>query len=407
MSTSVPRTWLAWSSITAAVIGCQALITSGAPQQRLVVMLPSGAEDAPLRQRFLQGFSIGATSVKACGQSMPPVDWQNLRPDDSPLARLPRSSSLQLVVAPPSADVRAFAALSRQQQLSVLFPFQRGPSIDTLSSMDGRERLWPLVPSLRDDLRATAEATLKAGWGRAMVVTDPKALEATVTTEFVDLYQAAGGQVHSYEASPVQQVDPEDSQRLERFRDDMAWSATPTVVVADRPEGQLASRLRQDQHLGAFGGGAPRSPNWVWLSAPDDLQALPEVPWQQLGLEHPARGEAWPGFSAAFSSRWGEAPDLLAASGYDTARVLALVAAAPLPASDEGVRDPMGWVDPDEAPISLCEALKRRRQGESLRLEAAASDFRLRGGATPSGKASAGILKGGSSGRMKGDGDQA
>ena len=126
MSTSVPRAWLAWSSITAAVIGCQALITSGAPQQRLVVMLPSGAEDAPLRQRFLQGFSIGATSVSACGQSMPPVHWQNLRPDDSPLARLPRSSGLQLVVAPPSADVRAFAALSRQQQLTVLFPFQRG-----------------------------------------------------------------------------------------------------------------------------------------------------------------------------------------------------------------------------------------------------------------------------------------
>lgn len=118
---------------------------------------------------------------------MPPVHWQNLRPNNSPLALLPRFSSLQLVVAPPSADVQAFAALSRQLQLSVLFPFQRGQSIDTLSSMEGRERLWPLVPSLRDDLRATAEATLNAGWGRAMVVTDPKALEATVTMAFVDL----------------------------------------------------------------------------------------------------------------------------------------------------------------------------------------------------------------------------
>ena len=338
---------------------------------------------------------------------MPPVHWQNLRPNNSPLALLPRFSSLQLVVAPPSADVQAFAALSRQLQLSVLFPFQRGQSIDTLSSMEGRERLWPLVPSLRDDLRATAEATLNAGWGRAMVVTDPKALEATVTMAFVDLYQAAGGQVHSYEASPVQQVDPDDSQQLDRFRDDMAWSATPTVVVADRPEGPLASRLRRDQRLGAFGGGVVRSPNWVWLAASDELHALPEVPRQQLGLEHPTRGEDWPGFSAAFSSRWGERPDLLAASGYDTAHVLALMAVAPLPASDEGGRDPMGWVDPDAAPISLCDALKRRRQGQSLLLEAAASDFRLRGGATPSGKASAGILKGASSDRMKGDGDQA
>ena len=218
---------------------------------------------------------------------MPPVHWQNLRPDDSPLARLPRSSSLQLVVAPPSADVRAFAALSRQQQLSVLFPFQRGPSIETLSNMDGRERLWPLVPSLRDDLRATAEATLNAGWGRAMVVTDPKALEATVTTAFVDLYQAAGGQVHSYEASPVQQVDPDDSQRLDRFRDDMAWSATPTVVVADRrrPWRHACARINTtvpwvvEPLIHRIGSGlllpmtsrpCPRCPgnNWVWSTPP-------------------------------------------------------------------------------------------------------------------------------------------
>ena len=327
----------------------------------------------------------------------------SLRPDQSPLEQLPNHADQYLVVAPPSADLRAFSALSEHHGISVLLPYQRGESIDTLKGLEGRNKLWPLVPSIEDDVKATVEATLKAGWDRAMVVVDPNSLEATLSATFVNHYKASGGLVESYEPTAVQQVDPTDDQRLDRFRKDMTFSWAGTVVVADQPDGPLASRLRREQRDGAFGGGAPWTPNWVYLSDSDALQNLPQVPWQQLGLEHPARGDNWSGFEQAFSLRWGEAPDLLAAAGYDTARVLALVEAAPLPVSDEGVPDPMGWVSPDQDAIDFCSALVQRQRGESLRLKAAASDFRLRAGMTPSGRAAAGLLKTTPSDRMKDD----
>ena len=407
MSRSAPRPWLSWTCLAAVVIGCQALVSSAIPRQRIVVMLPSAPGDATLRNRFLQGFSIGEATVRACGHPLPAVRWVSLRPDQSPLEHLPHRGDHHIVVAPPSADLRAFSALTQHLGISVLLPYQRGESIDTLRDLKGRDKLWPLVPSIEDDVKATVEATLKAGWERAMVVADPNSLEATLSTTFVDHYKASGGLVESYETTPVQQVDPTDDQRLDRFRKDMTFSWAGTVVVADQPDGPLASRLRREQRDGAFGGGAPWTPNWVYLSDPDALQDLPQVPWQQLGLEHPARGDNWLAFEQQFSRRWGEAPDLLAAAGYDTARVLALVEAAPLPVSDEGNPDPMGWVNPDQDAVDLCSALRHRKQGESLRLRAAASDFRLRAGMTPSGRAVAGLLQGTSSDRMKDDGKQA
>ena len=407
MSRSALHPWLAWSCLAAVVIGCQALVSSALPRQRVVVMLPSSPDDSGLRDRFLQGFAIGEASVRACGHPLPTVRWVSLRPDQSPLEQLTHHADQHLVVAPPSADLRAFSALSQHHGISVLLPYQRGESLDTLRGLKGRNKLWPLVPSIEDDVKATVEATLKAGWDRAMVVADPNSLEATLSTTFVDHYRASGGLVESYEPTPVQQVDPTDHQRLDRFRKDMNWSWAGTVVVADQPGGPLASQLRREQRDGAFGGGAPWTPNWVYLSDSDALQDLPQVPWQQLGLEHPARGDNWLAFEQEFSRRWGEAPDLLAAAGYDTARVLALVEVASLPISIEGIPDPMGWVSPDQDAVDLCTAFVRRQRGESLRLKAAASDFRLRAGMTPSGRAAAGLLETTPSDRMKADGNRA
>ena len=365
-----------------------------------MVMLPSDAADTAVKDRFLRGYSIGVSSVEACQVPMPSVAWTSIASRQSPQQLLGTDSGLQLLVAPPSADLRAFADLSRQQDLTVVLPYQRGASLHTLRGLEGRQRLWPLVPSRRDDVQATVTAALKSGWGRAMVVEAPGAVEATVTDAFVDLYRQAGGHVESYESVPVQRVDPQDPSRFKRFRDDMNWSWVGTVVVADRPDGPLAMRLRDEQRQGAFGGGAPRTPNWIWLSESEALDALPDEPWQQLGLQSPARGENWMDFQATYQEQWGVVPDLLAAAGYDTARLLALVAAAPLPKTTDGDLDPLGWIDPDAPAVSVCTALEQRRNGQLLRVRAAASDARFRAGTSPSGQATAGLLLNGSSGRM-------
>ena len=51
-----------------------------------------------------------------------------------------------------------------------------------------------------------------------------------------------------------------------------------------------------------------------------------------------------PATQATYREQWGVDPDLLAAAGYDTARLLALVAAAPLPKTDDGRLDHLGWI---------------------------------------------------------------
>ena len=112
MSSSAPRSWFACSCVVAAAIGCQAMVSSALPRQRLVVMLPSSSGDATLRDRFLQGYAVGEATVRACDHPVPAVRWIALRPDQSPLEQLPRVSDQHLVVAPPSADLRAFNDLS-------------------------------------------------------------------------------------------------------------------------------------------------------------------------------------------------------------------------------------------------------------------------------------------------------
>ena len=91
-------------------------------------------------------------------------------------------------------------------------------------------------------------------------------------------------------------------------------------------------------------------------------------------------------------ARWGEQPDLLEASGYDTARVLALAGTAPPSTSKEGTTDAMGWIDPDGEFVDICQGLKQRRKREKVRVKSAASDFRLQSGHVPSGQAKAIVI---------------
>ena len=112
------------------------------------------------------------------------------------------------------------------------------------------------------------------------------------------------------------------------------------------------------------------------------------MPWQQLGLQHPARGAVWAEFQQDFKQTTGKAPSLLAGAGFDTARLLAQADAAPWPRSADGGIDAMGWLDPDHKEVvPICQDFDQRRRGERLRLKAVASDSCLRAGRAPSGQA--------------------
>ena len=383
---------MTWAAVAVSMIGCQSLVASGLSQPRIGVMLPFGSGDEQLRQQFLRGFAVGEESVKACGVKPPRASWLGLSPDASPEAALSESINWQLVVAPPGADLRAFSQLAEKRQLSVLLPYQRGASLLALRSLGGRERLWPMVPSRKDDLKAIALAAVKRGWTRVMVVQDLDSLESTDAEAFVELFEAAGGRVQSYTPELIQTVSAEDAEAFNLLSQDMLWSRVPAMVIAAEPGGALAQKISERQSLGEFGIGVSDVPNWIWLSSAGELAGMKTTSWKQMGLGHAAHGEGWSTFAEAYQARWGEQPDLLEASGYDTARVLALAGTAPPPTSQEGTTDAMGWVDPDGDFVDICQGLEQRRRREKVRLKSAASDFRLQPGRAPSGQAEAALL---------------
>ncbi|WP_392346755.1 hypothetical protein [Parasynechococcus sp.] len=158
--------WLLWCVVAATLIGCQSIVVSGVSRPRLAVLLSMEHRDAELRHNFLQSFRLGQASVEACGEPFPQVAWHGTHSGDTPDPQLMPPMELKLLVAPPSADLRAFAALADERDLTMLLPYQRGQSLDTLRGLEGRERLWPLVLSRQEDLKAMVKApSLLAGAG--------------------------------------------------------------------------------------------------------------------------------------------------------------------------------------------------------------------------------------------------
>ena len=125
--------------LAATFIGCQTLL--GSHSRALLCVLLSDAPSQAVRQQFLRGFAVGEDSVRRCGVEMPAVAWL------ISLSRLRshgcRAIAVQMVVAPPATDLRAFDQLADQHQVDVLLlisavdPWRRcGPS--TIGTASGR-----------------------------------------------------------------------------------------------------------------------------------------------------------------------------------------------------------------------------------------------------------------------------
>ena len=378
--------WRTALFVVASVVGCQAMAASRQISAPVVLLIPEGLESA--RQSFLQGLVLGEQAVRACGAEPVAMVIQSLGWDDDPTALFPRDADNQpvlppLVVAPYAADLRSFSRLAQDGDARVLLGHQRGPSLDSLSGLDEQGRLLPLLPSRRDDLRALAQAAIDRGWTRVMVVSDPTALEGDFAQPFVELFEGLGGTVLSYTQDDVQSMTPGDRERWALLTKDLDWLGPDALVLAAPPDGDLAVALRERQ-IGSLSG---HDPGWIWLLSSPQASAVSAQPWPQIVLSQPAHGPNWNGFTKAFSQRWGYAPDLIAAAGFETSRVLALSSVGPSPLASDGTRDPLAWVAPSAQPVSLCRAIALRREGESARLEGVASDFALRPGRAPTGVA--------------------
>lgn len=383
--------WRTGLLVVGSLLGCQAMAASRPITAPVALVMPQGLDGA--RDAFLQGLALGEEAIQACGAEPASLVMHSLPADADPLVLFPRDGNNQpvvppLVVAPFGADLRSYSRLAAEGDTRVLLGHQRGTALSALPGLDEQGRVWPLLPSRQDELRTLVKATIDRGWKRVMVVTDPSALEADHAQAFVELFEGMGGKVLSYSDASVQVIDPSDAQRLALFEKDLDWLGPDAMVLAAPANGALASVLRKHQ-------AAPetyRRPAWVWLLSRAQAVAVSSQPWPQLVLDQPAHGPGWRDFSAAFEQRWGTSPDLIAAAGYETARVLALTTLAPAPLAADGRRDPMAWVDPGADPVALCQAIERRRNGDTARLEGVASDFALRPSQTPKGEAQSRLI---------------
>lgn len=383
--------WRPVLMLVASLLGCQAMAASRQITAPVALVMPHGLEGA--RDAFLQGLALGEQAVRGCGAEPAAMVMHSLAADADPFALFPRDGNNQpvvpsLVVAGFGADLRSYSRLAAEGDARVLLGHQRGAALTMLPGLDEQGRVWPLLPSRQDELRSLAKATIDRGWKRVMVVTDPSTLEADRATPFVEFFEGMGGKVLSYTEASVQEIDPSDPERLALLQKDLDWLGPDAIVLASPLHGSLATVLRQRQSAPDVS----RQPAWVWLLSRPKAAAVSSQPWPQLVLDQPAQGPGWKGFAAAFEQRWGASPDLIAAAGYETARVLALTTLAPAPLAADGRRDPMAWLDPGADPLPLCQAIERRRRGDPARLEGVASDFALRPSQAPQGEAQSRLI---------------
>ena len=368
--------------LLATLIGCQALSASASPRSTVVAI--AHGDGAGMSAEFMGGFALGLDQVRACGVDPASVDWLSIAPGDDPSALL--GQQVSVLVAPFSADLAIYSQLASQRKLGVLLPYQRGESLESLAELDPEGRLHPVVPPYQQDLNQLVDDLLDQGIRRVMLVADPTDRSADQAERFVSAFQGEGGIVDSYEPSLVQTVNPGDAAALERLVNDVAWKGPQAIVLAAAHNSALAEQLDQAQSSGRFGQ-RPEALLRVWLLPHHRVQDLSERSWPQLILDQPAHGPGWADFASIYRRSRGEQPTLLAGSGFDTARLMALSSLTPPPVSTEGTRDPLGWLDPDQEPKPLCEAIEDRLSGKPVRLIGAASDLMQRPGQPPSGQA--------------------
>ena len=368
--------------LLATLIGCQSLSASASSRSTVVAI--AHGDGAGVSAEFMGGFALGLDQVRACGVDPASVDWLSIAPGDDPSALL--GQQVSVLVAPFSADLAIYSQLASQRKLGVLLPYQRGESLESLAELDPEGRLHPVVPPYQQDLNQLVDDLLDQGIRRVMLVADPTDRSADQAERFVSSFQGKGGIVDSYEPSLVHTVNPGDTAALEQLFNDVAWKGPQAIVLAAAHDSALAEQLDQAQSSGRFGQ-TPEALLRVWLLPHHRVQDLSERSWPQLILDQPAHGPGWVDFASIYRRSRGEQPTLLAASGFDTARLMALSSLTPPPVSTEGTRDPLGWLDPDQEPKPLCQAIEDRLSGKPVRLIGAASDLMQRPGQPPSGQA--------------------
>ena len=374
--------------IAAASLLCCQVLSACKEKAPVLSLLSEGL--TPAHAVLRQGFALGEEQVRKCGSSPAVVEWRTIGLDDDPAPFL--GSSRSVVIATFATELPRFSRLAQDHQINVILPYQRGASLNQLVPLDPQGLLHPFSPSQQSETDQLAVDTLKQGWRRIMVVADSADRDAGMAVAYSEAFAQLGGKVDSHDKALVQEVNTGDVSAGSQLIQDVDWKRPAAIALAADPASRLAMLLDQAQREGRLRGGSLATPARIWVLPVTRLDAVPPRPWAQLRPDQQAHGPGWAPFATSYQQRWGQSPDLLAASGFDAARVDTLSTLAQSPVSSEGLRDPIGWLDPDAELQTICQAIELRRQGQPVRLEGAASDLALRPGQIPSGQATTRVI---------------
>ncbi|WP_411870385.1 ABC transporter substrate-binding protein [Vulcanococcus limneticus] len=354
--------------LAAVLLGSQGLAASSPLPSAVRLLLPSEGLLAGLGDGLRRGYGLAMEQARACGLEPPGLGLGWLPPGADPERALASLARSQLVIAPPAAPLEPYGRLAEQQRLTVLLPLQRGSSLERLPQLPGSDRLWPLVPARSLVADRLAQGLLAANRGSVMVVRDRSGEARALAERFSASLRTGGGRTTGVQDDPLA-IDAKDAKALAQLRADVDWYRPQALVVFTRPGSGLARALRQASW-----------PAELVLAWPFPLQSNQEIgPTAQLGVDPQGRGEGWSAFERSFQARWGYRPALVEAAGYDTGQLTALASLAP----DGRPGWDLAWFRPLGRSLPLCEAIRARRSGQTVRPRGAASRLDQTAGTPP------------------------
>ncbi|TWB91873.1 MULTISPECIES: ABC transporter substrate-binding protein [unclassified Synechococcus] len=359
-----PGVW----GLAASLVGVQALVASGALSAQVLVLLPANGPVAKGNDGLLRGYALAMDEARACDARTPSTElgWLPVGQDPRPLFE--GRTTPKLLVAPAAVSMLPYGLLAQDRRINVLFPLQRGDSLQRLPGQLGADWLWPVSPARSLEADRLARGLLEQEKAKVMIIHDGSVEQKALADRFTETLAGGGGWVVGPTNAPLA-VPKTDKEAIEQLSEDVDWYKPQSLAVMAAPGGALAKAVLSAQW--------PANLTLVWPFPVKEPLAT-----AQLGVEPLSQGAGWSRFAKAFQARFGFEPGLVEAAGYDTGQLAVLSAQV---GGDDG-RWQLSWLDPKAPQLELCAALKALGSGSPLAVKGAGSRLDLSPGLSPTGE---------------------
>ena len=351
--------------VLAALLGSQSLVAALPQPGNALMLLPSEGTIAGLGDEMRRGFLLAQEQAQLCTnrQTEWSIGW--LSPGADLVQQLKHRNLPPLVVAPPAAALVTTGLLAEQRQRQVLLPLQRGLSLQQLATRPGSDRLWPVSASRGLEIDVMVKALLDQQRKRFMVVSDGSADQRQLAERFLETMERQGGKLIGLDPG-VRTISSTQAKAADQLAIDVDWFRPDALVVMTTNDSPLMRSVLQQRW--------PETVQLVW-----NVRPRFESPVAQIGVAEANRGPGWAQFNQTFQQRFGYAPGMVEAAGYDAGQLVALSVVR----EQADQRKAMQVFDANSPSQPLCQALKLAAQGEATRPMGASSNMDMKAATPP------------------------